>query len=488
MRSASMRHPDDNGSPPGRSVVFYATNDDYYRKVKRLNILFKDIEETYRDLMIVLSGVAETKDTPEIKTAVQMERYILVDNLENVRNKAQEYVELGNIFDEYAAITREIQGKDMTPARSAELIEALANIQERFKDKEELAFVTLQLKDVSCYERTLIKARKFVQKLKAQQPTPSQSLDESLSGLNIECPQAFEGDATGDIQLILSVVTKPVMPSDAENEVMRQFHDDQDLLTTVDKIKPETKQRDDVVHGCLMKGSDTETVTTASHLNINLAPEYIQYKNDLYTDDLKMISYVWDIYNRYNAISDTLIKIGPKAPQAAIFVGEQQRLASAFEDYAPLLETIPSEGINGEALSMLSHLRSLKGIIKAASISDNDNISVEYADSSKSNPSAQYAQDNSAASDDTIAPISSTIPCNPTPIVIISSPNTSTYNESTAELKDVVGLGAPQECERVIITCATKPVSSGFVALSTNVMHNVSALCVIGTLISGIHI
>ncbi|GBE58735.1 Glycosyl transferases group 1, putative [Babesia ovata] len=153
-------------SSQDKGFAFYADNPDCYRNVKLFPILSRHVEQIAKDLSVISSAIPESKYSPENKEAVEEECHQLMTYFESMKFDAKEYVELGKMFDERRAIIRELQKEDITPLRSAELDEAMANLEYKFEGKEPFASNILEFDIVGHYIIKIEEAEEFVRKHK----------------------------------------------------------------------------------------------------------------------------------------------------------------------------------------------------------------------------------------------------------------------------------------------------------------------------------
>ncbi|GBE60416.1 XRE family transcriptional regulator, putative [Babesia ovata] len=194
MRSLGICHPDDDGSPPGRSVVFYATNDDYYRNVVILSQLHQLASNVLADLSLILVRITGFKANYGSDEEQRTECKKLLDEVKDIMKTTKEYVAIELMFEQYRTTICELLRSKSSPICSHTARELLSKVEQSFKSKERLVCNVLESDIVGEYTIKMLEAKEFVRRHKAQLSTPSQSHDQASSSFSTKNSDASDGE------------------------------------------------------------------------------------------------------------------------------------------------------------------------------------------------------------------------------------------------------------------------------------------------------
>ncbi|GBE62740.1 peptide ABC transporter ATPase, putative [Babesia ovata] len=346
-----------SGVSPATELAFYAGNAEFYRKVKILETLTWPQTQIYDYLESILLEIPRSETSPEIKEADRNECRQLMHDIDHIISVYVNYTELRTMLDEYRAISRGLQRKNVTPERSAELESALMDLEERFRGKEDFASTTLKDDNASYYRESIRKANRLIRNHSSQ--TPLQSLDQRSLGVSGGKQASLASDSSGDLGGRHSDVTQTIPVSDAGNETMRELLNDRSLLKTLGDVEGMAQKIEAILNGPLM--NDINLYAAGSDISpYNAVILDIQHDYDRNYDNFRDIRNAWDVYMRYNDISDKLRMIDPKSSQAVELIEEKQKLELAFEEYGTLVDAESIVLIDWDAWSILWMLGSVE--------------------------------------------------------------------------------------------------------------------------------
>ncbi|GBE61623.1 cellulosome anchoring cohesin region containing protein, putative [Babesia ovata] len=378
-----------SAEPLDVGIRFYGGNEEFYRKVKVLESLSWSIKRLSDDLTQLLPNILLSKASPEVKEADADECRQLMLDVKRVSSPHRHYTELRKMLDEYRAINRGLQREHVTPERLSELRNALKNLVERFKDEEEFASITLNYDNASYYRDTEKRAKKLFRKYKVQ---TSQSPDSHDQGSSAD----RGGNATAiDPVLVGGTGGRHIDEGDnapapkGGNETTRKLLNDRSLLKTLGDVEEMVKRIEGILNAPLMNHINLYTADSdVSPYNAVILD--IQNQYDTYCDNLRDIGKAWDIYTRYNDITDELRKIDPKSLKASELIEKQQKLEIAFEEYGTLLHSTYLGDINRAASNILGMLECVEEELnKIQSTHSMSKLSSQTTEAKEPTPPAQ---------------------------------------------------------------------------------------------------
>ncbi|GBE62628.1 ATPase involved in DNA repair protein, putative [Babesia ovata] len=346
-----------SGAPPATGIAFYASNAEFYRRVKVLESLTCYSTELDYDLSRLRYDISQSDASIEIKEADTKECDQLIRDVKLLISASVNYTELRKLLNEYRAIARGLQREHITQERLAELNTDLTNLEQVFEVKKRFASDILRVDNAPSYRETVIRAKRFIRKHKVQ-PSP-QSHDQRPSGERGVNLPASEKDLVGNIGQ--DTEGESIPESEEGNEMMQDLLNDRSFFKRFYAVQAKAAKIGGIVHDPLIDDANLDAADRLSSANDDVIPDDIQYQYDTSYDNMIDIRNAWDIYKRYNDISDALKKMDPTYPQAIEFVKEQRELESEFEEYAFFLRTKSLWDLDQELTYLLFKLEMYTG-------------------------------------------------------------------------------------------------------------------------------
>ncbi|CDR96790.1 hypothetical protein BBBOND_0306940 [Babesia bigemina] len=148
----------------GKNIAFYAANAELHLNLEHLTTLYVSAEKLHRNLCAIADEISDS-DAPEENKRIELEGCSgAIKLVEDVIRDAKYYVELAGILDEYITLSRESKKTGTTSERAAELKNALRSLEQRFKNKEQLALHLLTYGIGEYYVNFMREAEAFIHK------------------------------------------------------------------------------------------------------------------------------------------------------------------------------------------------------------------------------------------------------------------------------------------------------------------------------------
>ncbi|GBE60156.1 containing Condensation domain-containing protein, putative [Babesia ovata] len=335
--------------PPDIGIAFYACNEQFNRKVRVLESLSWSVMRLRDDLILLRPDLRQSNDSSEIIKANIKECGKLIDDLELVSSASRDYDELREMLNDYRGITRRLKREQVKPETPAELNTELMHLEQVFEKKKVFASDVLRSDTAHHYREIAKRALTFIRQHQINKSRSPHFRVQELWRETEANPPASEADLVGDIEQPAEADSNT--ESEGGNEMMRKILNDRSELRSFYKVQADAKKILDMVHESLMNDAEGDAENSPPDSNKHIL-KYIPSRYDKSYDDIKDVINAWNVYKRYNDISDKMGKVYPKTPQAVELIREQKRLEVAFEEYAFLLRSSTLEDLWRE----LSHI------------------------------------------------------------------------------------------------------------------------------------
>ncbi|CDR94958.1 hypothetical protein BBBOND_0201150 [Babesia bigemina] len=458
-----------NVETPAKGIAFYADNAEFYRRVKRLETLSRPQNQLWSQLMSVLLNLRQSTISPKIKEAIAEECRQLIRDIEDITSLHDRYTELREIINEYSAVTRCKKRKSLTRERYAELQNALTNLEEQFKDIEQVASEILRFDNAAHFRAVVRQASIFIRQHTGQGST--QSDDEGSSGLGGDKQATLESDTVNSIGVRPNDLHRNDPRSDEGNETMRELLNDRSLFKTLGYVNEIAKKIDAILKGPLVDNFKLHAAGSVFN-RYNAVILDVQRDYDMRYDEIRDLTNAWNIYKRYAYINDMLQEMDPQSTKASRLIDEQRQLEVAFEEYGTIVDVASILRIDWDAWSILRILRFLEA--EMGQTQANHTVSI---------PQPEHNEVNETATETAMPNDSNTTPNTTEPKEPTQKPEPKTTKESTpepserhvtAEGEAGGASGGPQETGNLPNTMRkTKRDSdkSGIVAMGTMVIQ-----------------